>query len=483
MSYSFEHVGLTGHRRQFAFFLVNLLILLPLRSLIAENWIHTAVIAAVLILVYVLAARRLPEDAGAEAALPLWMFFDLLILLSAVWRDMVPDANASLLSRTLEYFRVGIYGPTLVMAVAGVILLLWGRGQRPAAVTIGQLLVFWAPFVGVLNRGYLPLSADDVHMLLIVPLIWRLVCRISEIRAPSVRTRNAWLTLILGLVFWLLRFGMQWAAQWHSELRTHLIETLLGSSWMAAAYGMLFLFLAARCYYFRKKTLGADGLFLVLMICAGVLAFTVEQGVFPTVFSERWFALDLGGAAELVLLLCAAIAFRRETMGRNTLGVPNSAFLALVTVLLCGALRLYPAGCGGALMFFALFIASLFLLYRARSAEEIEKNPVGGKRTANWIASMVLAAVSTVMFFMESGADDTGSYLVLAGLIVSVCALLVLSWPHPQKRRVSARAKSLILVGFVIVCMLAAMHAEGGRSVLEALRPETVETEHVIARF
>ena len=191
MSYSFEHVGLTGQRRQFAFFLVNLLILLPLRSLIAENWIHMASIAAALILVYVLAARRLPEDAGAEAALPLWMFFDLLILLSAVWRDMVPDANASLLSRTLEYFRVGIYGPTLVMAVAGVILLLWGRGQRPAAVTIGQLLVFWAPFVGVLNRGYLPLSADDVHMLLIVPLIWRLVCRISEIRAPSVRTRNA----------------------------------------------------------------------------------------------------------------------------------------------------------------------------------------------------------------------------------------------------------------------------------------------------
>ena len=469
MSYSFEHVGLPAKKRQFVFFLLNLLILLPLRALIADSWIHLAAIAAVLVLVYVLVVRRQLETEAACVMLPVWMFVDVLILLSAVYGAMLPALNASALSQTFDYLRHSFYGVPLVMGIVGAVLLLGSRGQRPAAVTLGQLLVFWAPFVGAVSRGWLNLSYGDLRMLLFVPLIWRLVCRISETERPAVNTRNAWLSLILGLLFWIFRFGMAPAAQAFSARRGEWIEALLGSGWMVALYGTLFLLLAVRCYYFRKKTLGLDGLFLVLLMCASALACVVGTSAWETILRVNWFELNLGDAAELALLLCAAIAFRRENHSWHTLGVPNSAFLALVTVLLCAALRLYVAGCGGTLTFFAFFIASLFLLYRVRSAEEIEKNPVGGKRTANWIASMVLLALSTTMLFTESGADQTGLYPVLAGLIVSVASLLVLSWPHPRKRRVSARAKSLILVGFAIVCLLSALHAQGGREVLEAV--------------
>ncbi len=470
MSYTFEHVGLTARKRQFVFFLLNLLILLPLRSMIAANWIHLAAIAAVLVLIYVLVARRQPETEAAVAMLPVWMFADLLILLSAVYESLLPFFDASTLSTMFEYLRRSFYGVSLGMGVVGVILLLWGRGQRPLAVTLGQLLVYWAPFLGAVNRGWITYGSGDLRMMLFVPLIWRLVCRVSELEKPAAAARNAWLTFFLGLIFWILRLGMIPALNDLAALRPDWIETLIGSGWTVALYGMLLLLMAARSYYFRKQTLGLDGLFLVLQICAGVLACVAWFSDWETIFRADWFELGLGDAAELALLLCAAIAMRRQSMGKHTLGVPNSAFLALVTVLLCSVVRLYPAGCGGTLMFFAVFIASLFLLYRARSAEEIEKNPVGGKRTANWIASMVLLALSTTMFFMESGAKEAGAYLVLAGLIVSVASLLVLSWPHPHRRRVSARAKSVILIGFAIVCMLSAMHAEGGSAVLEVLK-------------
>lgn len=470
MSYSFEHVGLTEGQRKFTFFLLNVLILLPLRPLLTVNWIHTAAIAAFLILIYVLFVRKLPEDSGAAAALPIYLFADLLILLSAVYETIIRLVSPYLPERLLHLMEAGLCSQTLWMLAIGVILLLWGRGQRPFAVTIGQMLLYWAPFVGLIYRNVMDFSAEELRMILFVPLIWRLVCRISEMDTPSVRGRNAWLSLLLGAIFWVFRFSLKPAADQFAAQRSRWIETLTGESWMIALYVVLFLLLAAHSYYFRKKTLGLDGLFVVLMACAAVLVHVVGSQRWPVLYTMRWFALDLGDAAQLLMLMFAAIAFLRQTMQKRSLGVPNSAFLALMTVLLCGAMKLYVKDYLTTLAGFALFIVSLLFLFRARSEEEIEYNPAGGTRTFNWILTMTLLAASTAQFFFEARVRGAATGVVIAGLIVSVCAILVLSWPHPHKRRVSVQLKSLILIGFAIVCVLTVFraHPVSGRT-LEAL--------------
>lgn len=241
-----------------------------------------------------------------------------------------------------------------------------------------------------------------------------------------------------------------------SGVLTCWIHSLTDSAYMVALYGIMLLMLAVRCHFFDKKSpFNSDGLFLTLLICV----FLLKNA--STSVGMIWLFQDVSAdmAAQLALLLLAGIAFHNEfDVWAKTRGVPNRVFLALNTILLCGILWTLAYGCFKSMALFALFIVSLFFLYRERSQSEIEENPTGGKRTANWILSMALITFATVMFCVEYGAPDSALGILLSGLAMSVGALLILSWPHPHDHRATVRTKSLILIGLCIVCVLVASH-------------------------
>lgn len=477
MSSSFVQICLTSKRRDFAFCVLNLLFLLPLHKILPIGWIHEVVILAVLILVCVCIVKdrgkvpARPNPGGAVAMLPVWMFIDLLILLSAViktgWQYFDDTYTERFISAICLCFRGAGIGALLLAFV----LMIYGSRGRYVARMFGKIILFWSPFVGGLNSGLISFSTGaSLRALLLLPLIWLLLCYISEqvldremmfhrelfSKRESLCKRNRWFSFALAVVFWNVYLCMPETAMEFSGVLTCWIHSLTDSAYMVALYGIMLLILAARCHNFDKKSpFNSDGLFLTLLICV----FLLKNA--STSVGMIWLFQDVSAdmAAQLALLSLAGIAFYHELDGwYKTLGVSNRVFLALNTILLCGILWTLAYGCFKSMALFALFIVSLFFLYRERSQSEIEENPTGGKRTANWILSMALITFATVMFCVEYGAPDPALGILLSGLAVSVGALLILSWPHPHNHRVTVRTKSLILIGLCIVCVLAASH-------------------------
>lgn len=427
-------------RNNLIFFALNLFLIVPriLKQYSPVGWVGAAV---VLLLMFCLTVHKPEAGRPASRNLPLMGVLDVCILAVLSYQplmDLLDPEMAEYILSDMEYSN--LWFPLMLAALAGSVVLrrhLWLGGLCRAAAGACFIVVLFSD--GALPWPYF---YNDTEMFFVLYLLgaagWLILCALAYYADPQSLSGSVWMSWVLLAALFLLC----------------MTETLMIPSLAAAAEEYLFaissvglawwkVLLAAAVlicgsiavYGYSDHRMGPDSLVLGVMACCLLLLRVLISRYF--IFSWVLFPVLLAGSFR-----CLYNEFRHT----KTLRLISPVYLPVQLAALVLAVHLLKTG----LWILAILICAYTVVFYATAG----KNTTPGYRRFHWLTVLSCPAVLAVGYIWQRCFAVTS--IILIGVMYAVFAftILILNWPHPDKKEGSDVYRWVICGFMTLLCLV-----------------------------
>lgn len=430
-------------KNELIFYALNLLLVGPyiLARYSPAGWAFS--VALLLVMFYFIVLK--PDvNEPVLRNLPLMLCLDACIPLILAYQELMLGFTPG----NIEYLLPAAQGklPCLVLLVVGVALcvvkfkdplLVWMRGLAKAVIGAAFILLLW-------SDGSLPLPAfmGDAGLFfkiyLLCAIAWCVLCAMSYQVDRRAFPRNNWLSWLLLAVLFAACLTQTRLVQ---EFFGVLYEWNAGLSGASLAWWKIALLVggAIAAYDYDYNRMGADSLFLGALAGGALVLRALMSYRFPL-----WQVLPL---AFLVSTLCC---LQNELKGKKTLRLLSPLYLAAQT--------------GAALLAVLLMHRDLWLmlilliLYGVIFYVTAEKMTTPPRQLVWWLIMLSFPPVLAAAFLWQTSYFVTQSFTLLAAAyVVLALAVVILNWPHPNRRTSPGPYKWIICGLMAVLSLLSAL--------------------------
>ena len=430
-------------RNKLIYFVLNLALIIPT---VVKNYSHwgLAIAAGIMLLAFYLIVVKPIEDTPASKDLPLLLFFDVCIILGMSYEKLYLnfDREFIILERIAENF----HEQCLYLLLAGLAVSLF-TPQRQALVwlkCLGKIAAGAAIIMQMWSNGEIlePLYAGGGEALLVYYLlcgfVWMIACVISCYVHPESYKRNNWLGAGLLLAWYVINLTEKSII---SSFVPSIEPLLLGMPqntfawWKVILSAIVLVGCAIAAYDYNNEKMGADSVVFAVIASAIVLVKLLMENY----FSFNWVLF-------IIFLVSSVKCLRNEQRQTKTLRLDTPVYLVVQFVSLFAAIGLVKGG-----LWINVIIICLYTLifYTAYGKEKTEKRSL-----RHWLLVLSVPAVYAVAYIWQRRFSMDTVIMILLAYVVFAAVIIILSWPHPDKKTVPPGFKMLPCLFMILLCLI-----------------------------
>lgn len=430
-------------KNKIIFFVLNLFLMVPYIIKHYSLW-GAAGTGVILLLAFLWTV--LGTDGCAVRNVPLLLFCDVCVVLILSYQMLyecfatnhIPAIFESLAKKPLCILLM-LTGAVLGFVPFKNALVIWGKGLGKTLLGAGLFVLIWGG--GISWRGPL-FQNKSVHasfcLYLLCALLWWAFCAASYYAVPDSFRRNNWLSWLLLAVFFTLCLTETSLVQTFITTRWEWLLTVPNAVlpwWKAVLTVSVLAGCAIAAYDYDRDCMGADSL-LLGTLAGGVLLLRV--------LLSRYFAFSWGIALAFLAgsLRCAY----NEGKHMRTIRLTSTKYMIGQTAVLLLATEFFKRG----LWILVCILCVYGLIFYATAGKPAAKK----RQIVYWLialscpATLAVGYIWRMRFLLESCVMVAVSYVVLA------LVLVVLHWPHPDKRGSSNIYKWIVCGFMTLLCVL-----------------------------
>lgn len=428
-------------RSKLIFFVLNLALVIPYVVKNYSHWGLAGAIVLMLIAFYVIIIK--PNiDAPASKDIPLLLFFDFCVYLVLSYQALIDNFEIQYLSNINgrmkdECFTLWVISMAISLFTPKRQSLVWLKSIGKTVAGAAVIMQFWSNgdiFEPIFYRG----GDSFLAFYLLCSIAWYIFCVIACYVEPASFKRNNWLSNILLFGFFVLCTAEnQIIQEFITGLKSAMlaIPTVNFAWWKVILSGVVLVGCAVVAYDYVNDTMGADSL---------VLGFTASVIVLLKVLMCNYFSFSW--VVFLVFLVSSIRCLRNEQRQTKTLRLDSPVYLTVQFVVLLGAIHLIKAG-----LWINVIVLSVYTLIFYTTAGK-RKNETHELRF--WITILSAPAVYAIAYIWQMRFAMETVVMILLAFTVSVGAMIILNWPHPDKLKVPKGFKMLICLFMVLLCWI-----------------------------